>query len=106
MRLLRRMVCFYLVSHLQNQAPSVKNQDLHLSSHLSILKLPTTSLLLSSLSFYFFQYVKELAPRSSPSGIAFVNIHPLLGLWWALVENNGFEPLTPCVQGRCSSQLS
>ena len=23
-----------------------------------------------------------------------------------LVENNGFEPLTPCVQGRCSSQLS
>lgn len=24
----------------------------------------------------------------------------------ASVENNGFEPLTPCVQGRCSSQLS
>ncbi len=23
-----------------------------------------------------------------------------------LVEDNGFEPLTPCVQGRCSSQLS
>ena len=23
-----------------------------------------------------------------------------------LVENNGFEPLTPCVQSRCSSQLS
>ncbi len=22
------------------------------------------------------------------------------------VEINGFEPLTPCVQGRCSSQLS
>ena len=22
------------------------------------------------------------------------------------VEDNGFEPLTPCVQGRCSSQLS
>ena len=22
------------------------------------------------------------------------------------VENNGFEPLTPCVQSRCSSQLS
>ncbi len=32
----------------------------------------------------FFQYVKELK----------------------IVENNGFEPLTPCVQGRCSSQLS
>ena len=24
----------------------------------------------------------------------------------AIVENNGFEPLTPCLQGRCSSQLS
>ena len=24
----------------------------------------------------------------------------------ARVENNGFEPLTPCVQSRCSSQLS
>ena len=23
-----------------------------------------------------------------------------------IVENNGVEPLTPCVQGRCSSQLS
>ena len=23
-----------------------------------------------------------------------------------LVENKGFEPLTPCVQGRCSGQLS
>jgi len=22
------------------------------------------------------------------------------------VENNGFEPLTPCLQNRCSSQLS
>jgi len=22
------------------------------------------------------------------------------------VEDNGFEPLAPCVQGRCSSQLS
>ena len=23
-----------------------------------------------------------------------------------VVENNGFEPLTPCLQSRCSSQLS
>ena len=28
---------------------------------------------------------------------------PLSG---AGVENNGFEPLTPCLQSRCSSQLS
>ena len=30
----------------------------------------------------------------------------LFGLYVHEVENNGFEPLTPCVQGRCSSQLS
>ena len=57
--------------------------------------------LLSSQFFnYFFQYVKELLSSSvAPShrcGIAVENS----------VENNGFEPLTPCVQGRCSSQLS
>ena len=28
------------------------------------------------------------------------------GLYKTFVEDNGFEPLTPCVQGRCSSQLS
>ena len=26
--------------------------------------------------------------------------------WKGNVENNGFEPLTPCLQSRCSSQLS
>ena len=34
---------------------------------------------------------------------SFENI-PIIGL--SRVENNGFEPLTPCVQSRCSSQLS
>ena len=37
---------------------------------------------------FLFQYVKELAPQRGR------------------VENNGFEPLTPCLQSRCSSQLS
>ena len=27
-------------------------------------------------------------------------------LYKGQVENNGFEPLTPCLQSRCSSQLS
>jgi hypothetical protein len=31
-------------------------------------------------------------------------LYPPLGVRG--VEDNGFEPLTPCVQGRCSSQLS
>ena len=64
-----------------------------------IKHIPALSLLLSSLVIFFlFQYVKELffrlfsgASVDVPSGD---------------VENNGFEPLTPCVQGRCSSQLS
>ena len=29
-----------------------------------------------------------------------------LSTFFSLVENNGFEPLTPCLQSRCSSQLS
>ena len=37
-----------------------------------------------------FQPVKELSAGSNP----------------ACVEDDGFEPTTPCVQGRCSSQLS
>ena len=33
----------------------------------------------------------------------FQHVNVLCSLW---VENNGFEPLTPCLQSRCSSQLS
>ena len=60
--------------------------------------IPALSLLLSSLVIFFlFQYVKELFFR-----------YPEVYLLYFTgdVENNGFEPLTPCVQGRCSSQLS
>ena len=32
--------------------------------------------------------------------------YPYLLGEFSKVENNGFEPLTLCVQGRCSSQLS
>jgi hypothetical protein len=31
---------------------------------------------------------------------------PPLGLGCFVVEDIGVEPMTPCVQGRCSSQLS
>ena len=30
----------------------------------------------------------------------------IVSLFSEMVENNGFDPLTLCVQGRCSSQLS
>ena len=36
----------------------------------------------------------------------FLRIHALKVHIIYTVENNGFEPLTPCVQSRCSSQLS
>jgi len=66
--------------------------------------LKTSShLLLFSLSIIFFQYVKELFYLIPQAHTVFTaqNLRSK-----ASVENNGFEPLTPCVQGRCSSQLS
>lgn len=82
---------------------------------LQSLKLPTVHCQLKTVSTvvfsffnYFFQYVKERfvslqsLVRSVQLKLPTVNCHLLTGM----VENNGFEPLTPCVQGRCSSQLS
>ena len=48
-----------------------------------------------SLQFSLCQYVKDLLP------LPFVYDKTV-----GDVENNGFEPLTPCLQSRCSSQLS
>ena len=42
---------------------------------------------------FLFQHVKDRRASALSCGCGFV-------------ENNGFEPLTPCVQSRCSSQLS
>ena len=50
----------------------------------------------SCLQSCLFQHVKD---RQGMQTIHFVVPSPL-------VENNGFEPLTPCLQSRCSSQLS
>ena len=47
----------------------------------------------------FFRYLTFLK-LSNTSKIFFVSFQK------PFVENNGFEPLTLCVQGRCSSQLS
>ena len=32
--------------------------------------------------------------------------HTYIHIYTLFVENKGVEPLTPCVQGRCSGQLS
>ena len=58
-------------------------------------------------TFYYFlsQYVNELSSPLAPEGGTTTSYSPLGG-WGAFVENNGVEPLTSCVQGRRSSQLS
>ena len=46
------------------------------------------------------------------SRISYINVKICLSIMsmtsplFFLVEDIGFEPMTPCVQGRCSSQLS
>ena len=47
------------------------------------------------LSDYF--TISQLSPTVRSQIVKLSNDH---------VENNGFEPLTPCLQSRCSSQLS
>ena len=67
-----------------------------LDSYSLFLFVRTGTFVSLSVLFFFvsclisFQPVKELSRGDSP----------------ACVEDNGFEPMTPCVQGRCSSQLS
>src|SRR5690606_14475462 len=52
----------------------------------------------------FFPRSKDL--RSKEQGRDVLCPFSFCHLSFGSVENNGFEPLTPCVQGRCSSQLS
>ena len=49
-----------------------------------------------------------ISPGNTPSimNYALPKLPALSLSSFSLVENNGFEPLTPCVQSRCSSQLS
>ena len=54
---------------------------------------------------YFFQfclcqYVKIFFPDCT------LQMHDADGMWPKIRGNNGFEPLTPCLQSRCSNQLS
>ena len=59
--------------------------------------------------FYFLnvlsQYVNELSSPLTPEGGTTTRYSPF-GDYGTFVENNGVEPLTSCVQGRRSSQLS
>ena len=62
-----------------------------------IIDYPKLSFLIFSISrflclFLVIQFSRYFADLSAP----FSN------LFWFVVENKGLEPLTPCVQGRCS----
>ena len=46
------------------------------------------------------------AQKSRFALLVCTNMSKILRAQQAQVENNGFEPLTPCLQSRCSSQLS
>ena len=49
-------------------------------------------------------YSLFLFPRFCHTSVIVASFHNVIVLFQ--VENNGFEPLTLCVQSRCSSQLS
>ena len=59
----------------------------------------------SSLLFLLFHNVNDRSGSiHNPQSI--IPDYPLRITSAQCVENNGFEPLTPCVQSKCSSQLS
>ena len=63
-----------------------------------ILHVPLFAFFFSFVMYHFFkQYIVSTVARCSFASNTSMS---------SLVENNGFEPLTPCVQSRCSSQLS
>ena len=58
---------------------------------------------------FFLSHAAGASPargRAEPRCLACANMSKILRRKNRHVENNGFEPLTPCLQSRCSSQLS
>ena len=63
----------------------------------------------TSLLSFILQSRVSICQRSlgvNPAASAEPGIERLQASILTSVENNGFEPLTPCLQSRCSSQLS
>ena len=62
-----------------------------------------------ALALFFLSHAAGASPargRAEPRCLACANMSKILRRKNRHVENNGFEPLTPCLQSRCSSQLS
>ena len=103
-----RYVCFfYSVVYVVASLPSVARTNTY-NFQLITFNSQTTSYLLFSLSITSSNMSKNvLSVCSCPFAVCSIKL-PTVNclLLTGMVENNGFEPLTPCVQGRCSSQLS
>ena len=67
----------------------------------SVARAPSSTVLLVTTCQRSFSAPGLSSP--SPPAVAGGLASPILH---RSVENNGFEPLTPCLQSRCSSQLS
>ena len=67
----------------------------------SVARAPSSTVLLVTTCQRSFSVPGLSSP--SPPAVAGGLASPILH---RRVENNGFEPLTPCLQSRCSSQLS
>ena len=58
------------------------------------------------LGVYAFPFFRCRRIHSGRQRLACANLSKIEAADKRLVENNGLEPLTPCLQGRRSSQLS
>ena len=58
------------------------------------------------LGVYAFPYFRRRRICPGRQRLACANLSKIEAADKRLVENNGLEPLTPCLQGRRSSQLS
>ena len=67
-------------------------------------RVATAERILQSSSFFDFLFLLVTRLLFVLSLYQHVKYRPHLSQ--CAVENNGFEPLTPCLQSRCSSQLS
>ena len=76
-------------------------QLIYLHTSFDIRNLFSVLSIMSKNSSFFRFFCFRLLRRSRE-----LLFHKRFGQTAKLVENNGFEPLTPCLQSRCSSQLS
>jgi hypothetical protein len=102
--------CLYLVSSHRYQVSRLSSYYLLLCTCYSILTTSFTvvfsfTITSSNMSKNFFVRVKNPEPGTKTIAYLYI-LYSILLPPLRSVENNGFEPLTPCVQGRCSSQLS